>query len=103
MSQLQERIKRLEEIKQNRIERQQRSKYMQMLTRQQFYKSIQMLQANAPRSDDDDTPFDDYSLFMYRMTAPDFQDRVKSLEQKLLYPVRLPGKNISVHIVFVAS
>ncbi|XP_034233046.1 F-actin-monooxygenase Mical isoform X4 [Thrips palmi] len=88
MSRLQERIKRLEEIKQNRIERQQRSKYMQMLTRQQFYKSIQMLQANAPRSDDDDTPFDDYSLFMYRMTAPDFQDRVKSLEQKLLYPDR---------------
>ncbi|XP_052124565.1 F-actin-monooxygenase Mical [Frankliniella occidentalis] len=88
MSRIQERINRLEEIKQNRIERQKRSKYMQMLTRQQFYKSIQMLQANAPRSDDDESPFEDYSLFMYRMTAPDFQDRVKDLEQKLLYPDR---------------
>ncbi|KAK3927176.1 [F-actin]-monooxygenase Mical [Frankliniella fusca] len=88
MSRIQERIKRLEEIKQNRLERQKRSKYMQMLTRQQFYKSIQMLQANAPRSDSEDAPFEDYSLFMYRMTAPDFQDRVKDLEQKLLYPDR---------------
>lgn len=53
---------------------------------QQFYKSLQMLQANAKR--DKEEPFEDYSIFLYRQTAPDFKDRVKELEQKILYPVR---------------
>jgi len=41
---------------------------------------MQMLQANAKR-------VEDYSIFLYRQTAPDFKDRVKDLEQKILYPV----------------
>lgn len=44
-----------------------------------------MLQANAKREKDE--PFEDYSIFLYRQTAPDFKDRVKDLEQKILYPV----------------
>ncbi|KAL0125067.1 hypothetical protein PUN28_004309 [Cardiocondyla obscurior] len=59
---------------------------------QQFYKSMQMLQANAKREKDE--PFEDYSIFLYRQTAPDFKDRVKDLEQKILYPDRQPKMHI---------
>lgn len=51
---------------------------------------MQMLQTNAKQ--DGSEPFDDYNLFIYRMTAPDFADRVKDLERKLLYPVRFVVK-----------
>lgn len=48
-----------------------------------------MLQANTMlRESDSNTPFEDYSIFMYRQSAPEFGDRVKELEQKLLFPVR---------------
>lgn len=48
-----------------------------------------MLQANIfLREADENTPFEDYSIFMYRQQAPEFNDRVKELERKLLYPVR---------------
>lgn len=48
-----------------------------------------MLQANTMlRESDTNTPFEDYSIFMYRQSAPEFGDRVKELEQKLLFPVR---------------
>ena len=45
---------------------------------------MQMLETNAKS----DGPFEDYSLFVYRQTAPAFADRVKDLELKLFYPVR---------------
>lgn len=45
-----------------------------------------MLQANAKHEKEE--PFEDYSIFLYRQTAPDFKDRVKELELKILYPVR---------------
>lgn len=55
---------------------------------QNFYKSLHMLQANILlREADENTPFEDYSIFMYRQQAPEFNDRVKELERKLLYPV----------------
>lgn len=48
---------------------------------------MQMLQANA-RTDPSE-PFEDYSIFLYRQTAPNFEDRVKDLEKKFTYvPVR---------------
>lgn len=48
-----------------------------------------MLQANNfLREADENTPFEDYSIFLYRQQAPEFNDRVKDLERKLLYPVR---------------
>lgn len=49
-----------------------------------------MLQANTllREEGDDNTPFEDYSIFLYRQQAPEFNDRVKDLEKKLLYPVR---------------
>ncbi|XP_019700327.2 F-actin-monooxygenase Mical isoform X1 [Harpegnathos saltator] len=53
---------------------------------QQFYKSMQMLQANAKREKNE--PFEDYAISLYRQTAPDFKERVKDLEQKILYPDR---------------
>lgn len=59
--------------------------YLRKMATQQFYKSMQMLQVNAKREKDE--PFEDYSIFLYRQTAPDFKDRVKDLEQKILYPV----------------
>lgn len=47
-----------------------------------------MLQVNTfLRESDSSTPFEDYSLYVYRQSAPMFNDRVKELEQKLLYPV----------------
>lgn len=48
---------------------------------------MQMLQGNAKREKDE--AFEDYSIFLYRQTALSFKDRVKNLEQKILYPVSL--------------
>lgn len=45
-----------------------------------------MLCGNA--KDDEPTPFEDYSIFVYRQTAPDFKDRINQIEMKILYPVR---------------
>lgn len=47
---------------------------------------MQMLETNAKI--EDSAPFEDYSLYVYRQTAPSFQDRVRDLELKLFYPVR---------------
>uniref|UniRef100_A0A1A9VGD2 F-actin monooxygenase n=1 Tax=Glossina austeni TaxID=7395 RepID=A0A1A9VGD2_GLOAU len=59
---------------------------------QNFYKSLHMLQANTLlRERDDNSPFEDYSIFLYRQQAPEFNDRVKDLERKLLYPDRERG------------
>ncbi|XP_044587418.1 F-actin-monooxygenase Mical isoform X3 [Cotesia glomerata] len=85
---VEERQKRLEEIVNNRNERMRRRQFLRKMATQQFYKSLQMLQANAKR--DKEEPFEDYSIFLYRQTAPDFKDRVKELEQKILYPDREP-------------
>ncbi|XP_076668643.1 molecule interacting with CasL isoform X3 [Andrena cerasifolii] len=85
---VEERQKRLEDIEKNRVERMRRRQYLRKMATQQFYKSMQMLQANAKREKDE--PFEDYSIFLYRQTAPDFKDRVKYLEQKILYPDREP-------------
>ncbi|XP_044752612.1 F-actin-monooxygenase Mical isoform X2 [Coccinella septempunctata] len=46
-----------------------------------FIKSMQMLAANAKP----DCPFEDYSIFVYRQTARNFEDRVKDLEKKFTY------------------
>lgn len=81
------RLKCLEEIEANRLDRQSRRSNQRKLQTAQFIKSMQMLQANA--KSDSSEPFEDYSLFVYRQTAPDFQDRVKDLERKFTYvPVR---------------
>ncbi|XP_076170358.1 molecule interacting with CasL isoform X4 [Ptiloglossa arizonensis] len=85
---VEERQKRLTEIEQNRAERMRRRQYLRKMATQQFYKSMQMLQANAKREKDE--PFEDYSIFLYRQTAADFKDRVKYLEQKILHPDREP-------------
>ncbi|KAF7988560.1 hypothetical protein HCN44_001133 [Aphidius gifuensis] len=85
---VEERQKRLEDIVNNRIERMKRRQFLRKMATQQFYKSIQMLQVNA--KNDKDEPFEDYSIFLYRQTAADFKDRVKELEQKILYPDRDP-------------
>lgn len=83
-----ERGQRLQEIEANRQERQSRRRLHRAQQTQNFYKSLHMLQANNYlRETDSATPFDDYSLFLYRQSAPEFNDRVKELERKLLYPV----------------
>lgn len=44
---------------------------------------------------DENSPFEDYSIYMYRQSAPEFKDRVKDLEQKLaivLFPVRMSSR-----------
>lgn len=49
-----------------------------------------MLQAGKllrENENDENSPFEDYSIYMYRQSAPEFKDRVKDLEQKLLFPV----------------
>lgn len=53
---------------------------------EQFYKSMHMLTSNAKY--DDSVPFEDYSIYLYRQTAANFGDRVKNLEQRLLFGVR---------------
>ncbi|XP_051175547.1 F-actin-monooxygenase Mical isoform X2 [Leptopilina boulardi] len=90
-----ERQKRLEDIEKNRIERMMKRQYLRKMATQQFYKSIQMLSANAKREKEE--PFEDYSIFLYRQTAPDFKDRVKDLEMKILYPDRDPKMHFGHH------
>ncbi|TGZ51075.1 Protein MICAL-3 [Temnothorax longispinosus] len=87
-----ERQKKLDEIEKHRTERMKKRQYLRKMATEQFYKSMQMLQANAKREKDE--PFEDYSIFLYRQTAPDFKDRVKDLEQKILYPDRQPKVRI---------
>lgn len=82
-----ERQKALEEIAANRNERQNKRRQQRRLQTEQFLKSMQMLQMNA--KPDNSEPFEDYSIFLYRQTAPNFEDRVKDLEKKFTYvPVR---------------
>ncbi|KOX71883.1 Protein-methionine sulfoxide oxidase Mical [Melipona quadrifasciata] len=92
---VEERQKRLAEIEKNRAERMRKRQYLRNMATQQFYKSMQMLQANAKREKDE--PFEDYSIFLYRQTAPDFKDRVKYLEQKILYPVSWKDREPKIH------
>lgn len=75
------------------MERQNKRRLQRQLQTQNFYKSLHMLQAATFLRDHEETatPFEDYSIFLYRQNAADFGDRVKELEQKLLYPVRESG------------
>lgn len=83
-----ERQKRLQEIEHNRQDRQSKRRQQRYQQTQNFYKSLHMLQANTLlRESDDTSPFEDYSIFLYRQQAPVFNERVKDLERKLLYPV----------------
>ena len=82
---------RLADIDANRIDRQNRRRQHRKMQTENFLKSLQMLQvANYLREEgieNDPEAFEDYSIYMYRQTAPEFTDRVKELEKKLLYPV----------------
>ncbi|KAJ6638608.1 [F-actin]-monooxygenase Mical [Pseudolycoriella hygida] len=87
-----ERMKRLQEIEANRNDRQNKRRLQRAQQTQNFYKSLHMLQANTLlRESDSSSPFEDYSIFLYRQSAPEFTDRVKELERKLLYPDRERG------------
>lgn len=83
----QDRVAVREELESLRMERILRRQYLRHKQTQQFYKSMQMLSVNAKGNEECKEPFEDYSLFVYRQTAPDFKDRVKQLEMKILYPV----------------
>ncbi|XP_020283650.1 F-actin-methionine sulfoxide oxidase Mical isoform X2 [Pseudomyrmex gracilis] len=83
-----ERQKKNEKFEKYRNEYMKRRLYLSKLVTRQFYKSMQMLQTNAKTKKDE--PFEDYSIFLYRQSAPDFKDRIKDLEQKILYPDREP-------------
>lgn len=81
---------RLADIDANRVDRQNRRRQQRKLQTENFLKSLHMLQAaNYLREsgEDEDAAFEDYSIYMYRQNAPEFSDRVKELEKKLLYPV----------------
>ncbi|XP_030375845.1 F-actin-monooxygenase Mical isoform X2 [Scaptodrosophila lebanonensis] len=91
---IEERQQRLKEIEENRQERMSKRRQARYHQTQNFYKSLQMLQAgNLLREGaaEDGTPFEDYSIFLYRQQAPVFNDRVKELERKLLFPDRERG------------
>ncbi|KAK7790107.1 hypothetical protein R5R35_007081 [Gryllus longicercus] len=75
--------RRSEELSRLRMERIIRRQYLRHLQTRQFEKSMQMLQINAKVENEEEEPFEDFSLFVYRLTAPDFKDRVKDLEKKL--------------------
>ncbi|XP_065222209.1 F-actin-monooxygenase Mical isoform X2 [Planococcus citri] len=59
----------------------------QKLVSMRIMKSMRMLQQNK-KQENDSIPFEDYSMFVYRQQAPDFKERVKDLERKLLNPDR---------------
>jgi len=64
-----------------------RRKMARELQTDQLMKSLAMMEANhwSP----EEGSFNDYSLYVYRQTAPEFTNRVKELEMKLKYPVSL--------------
>ncbi|XP_076263939.1 molecule interacting with CasL isoform X1 [Rhynchophorus ferrugineus] len=80
---VEDRQKVLEEIAANRLDRHNKRKQHRQRQTEQFIKSMQMLQANA--KPDKSEPFEDYSIFLYRQTAPKFEDRVKDLEKQFTY------------------
>ncbi|KAL1516883.1 hypothetical protein ABEB36_000720 [Hypothenemus hampei] len=80
---VEERQRTLEEIAANRTDRQNKRKQQRQRQTEQFIKSMQMLQANC--KSDRSEPFEDYSIFLYRQTAPKFEDRVKDLEKQFTY------------------
>ncbi|KAH8382516.1 hypothetical protein KR009_003931, partial [Drosophila setifemur] len=98
-----ERQQRLQEIEENRQERMSKRRQQRYHQTQNFYKSLQLLQAGKLLREgalvdgeggvvgEDGTPFEDYSIFLYRQQAPIFNDRVKDLERKLLFPDRERG------------
>ncbi|XP_016960252.1 F-actin-monooxygenase Mical isoform X3 [Drosophila biarmipes] len=95
---IEERQQRLQEIEENRQERMSKRRQQRYHQTQNFYKSLQLLQAGKllreggePGVAEDGTPFEDYSIFLYRQQAPVFNDRVKDLERKLLFPDRERG------------
>lgn len=47
---------------------------------------MQMLKSNTKKREKHEG-FEDYSIFLYRQTSLSFKERVKDLEQKILYPV----------------
>lgn len=78
----------MQEIEENRQDRQNKRRQQRAQQTENFFKSLHMLQANTfIRESDSSSPFEDYSIFMYRQSAPEFGDRVKDLERKLMYPV----------------
>ncbi|XP_031626960.1 F-actin-monooxygenase Mical isoform X5 [Contarinia nasturtii] len=92
---IEERAKRLQEIEANRNERQSKRRMQRAQQTQNFYKSLQLLQAGKmlrdENDDDENNAFEDYSIYMYRQQAPEFSSRVKDLEKKLLHPDRERG------------
>ncbi|XP_058443082.1 F-actin-monooxygenase Mical-like isoform X3 [Malaya genurostris] len=89
---IEERTRRLQEIEANRCERQTKRRLARAQQTQNFYTSLHMLQANTfLRESDSSSAFEDYSLFLYRQSAPEFNDRVKEMERKILYPDRDRG------------
>ncbi|XP_032595831.1 F-actin-monooxygenase Mical isoform X2 [Drosophila grimshawi] len=98
---IEERQQRLQEIEENRLDRMSRRRQQRFHQTQNFYKSLQLLQAGKLLREggdgvtegvaEDGTPFEDYSIFLYRQQAPVFNDRVKELERKLLFPDRERG------------
>ncbi|XP_049288431.1 F-actin-monooxygenase Mical isoform X1 [Anopheles funestus] len=89
---IEERTRRLQEIEANRLDRQSKRREQRAQQTHNFYKSIHMLQANTfLRESDNAGAFEDYSLYMYRQSAPEFNDRVRELELKLRYPDRDRG------------
>lgn len=82
-----DRQRRLEDIVSNRVDRHNKRRQQRKNQTEQFIKSMQMLQSNC--KPDHSEPFEDYSIYLYRQTAPNFGDRVKNLEKQFIYvPVR---------------
>ncbi|KRT86414.1 Actin binding protein [Oryctes borbonicus] len=80
---VEDRQKRLEEIASNRSDRHSKRRQQRKMQTEQFLKSMQMLQSNC--KPDHSEPFEDYSIYLYRQTAPNFEDRVKNLEKQFIY------------------
>lgn len=116
----------MQEIEENRLDRMSRRRQQRFHQTQNFYKSLQLLQAGKLLREgadgsaeggggvaEDGTPFEDYSIFLYRQQAPIFNDRVKELERKLLFPVsnqdrldrflkkKLPGCTLRLRFVYI--
>lgn len=62
---------------------------MRHLSTQTFIQNMRRMQTEGNFYDNEakEEKLEDFSLIVYRQHAPRFKDRVKDMEQKILYPV----------------
>jgi len=87
-----DRERRRQEIERNRLEREKRRMNNLILQRERFFRSMRLLQLSERREEGESEAYEDYTMHLYRQTAPEWNERCKKLEHKLFYSVSTPAQ-----------